>query len=108
MRIRDTAESPLKRRSDRGGTFRGSPRRNENGGVLARTDAGLSRQHTPGSIAFGNCLSDMRSWLRATKPLSVLLRRSSAGGKSSLFTDRSLIRYPPNPRKNVRMVANGI
>jgi hypothetical protein len=33
----------------------------------------------------------MRSWLRATKPLSVLLRQSSAGGRSLLFTDRSLI-----------------
>jgi hypothetical protein len=32
----------------------------------------------------------MRSWLRATKPLSVLLRQSSAGGRSLLFTDRSL------------------
>ena len=91
MRIRDTAESPPTSRSPQGVIFPGLPKRNGNAAVLLRTDAGLLRRHIPGSTAFGSCLSDMRSWSRATKPLSVLRQRSSAGGKLLLFTDRSLV-----------------
>jgi len=91
MRIRDIAENLLKSRSCREVISPGLPRRNVNVAVPIRTDVGSSRRHTPGLTAFGNCLSDMRSSLRATKPLSVLLQQSSVGGKSLLFTDRSLI-----------------
>ena len=62
-------------------TFHGSAKRNANVAVLPRIDAGSSRERTPGSIVFESCLLDTRSWLIATKPLSVLLRQSSAGGK---------------------------
>jgi hypothetical protein len=37
----------------------------------------------------------MRSWLRAMKPLSVLPRQLSVGGRSVLFTDKSLIDGEP-------------
>ena len=90
-RIRDTAESPRNRRSSRGATLHGSAKRNANVAVRPRTDAGSSREHTPGSTVFESCLLDMRSWLIATKPWFVLLQQSSVGGKLLLFTDRFLM-----------------
>jgi hypothetical protein len=89
--IRDTAESPHNRRSSRGATLHGSAKRNANVAVLQRTDAGSSRERTPGSTVFESCLLDMRSWLIATKPWFVLLQQSSVGGKLLLFTDRFLV-----------------
>ena len=89
-RIKDIAESPHRFKSDRGVTFPGLHKRNADGVALPRTDAGLLKEHTRGSTDSENCWSDMRSWLRAMKPLSVLLRLLSVGGRSVLFTDKSL------------------
>ena len=88
-RIRDMAESPLKSRSGRGAIFYGLHKRNADGVALPRTDAGLLKEHTRGSTDSENCWSDMRSWLRAMKPLSVLPRQLSVGGRLVLFTDKS-------------------
>jgi hypothetical protein len=47
----------------------------------------------------------MRSWLRAMKPLSVLPRQLSVGGRSVLFTDKSLEKvnpdFYPQPSKQI-------
>jgi len=96
-RTRDTAESPHNRRSSRGATLHGSAKRNANVAVLPRTDAGSSRERTPGSTVFENCWLDMRSWLTATKPWFVLLQQSSVGGKLLLLTDRFLVLWTPPP-----------
>ena len=96
-RIRDIAESPLKSRSGRGVTLLGLHKRNAAGVALPRTDAGLLKEHTRGSTDSENCWSDMRSWLRAMKPLSVLPRQLSVGGRLVLFTDKSLITVCPLP-----------
>jgi hypothetical protein len=88
-RIRDIAESPLKSRSGRGAIFHGLNKRNAAGVALPRTGAGLLKEHTRGLTDSENCWSDMRSWLRAMKPLSVLPRQLSVGGRSVLFTDKS-------------------
>lgn len=71
-RIRDIAESPHRRKSDRGVTLLGLPKRNADGAALPRTDAGLLKEHTRGSTDSENCWSDMRSWLKAMKPLPIL------------------------------------
>ena len=90
-RIRDIAESPHRPKSDPGVTLLGLHKRNAAGVALPRTDAGLLKEHTRGSTDSENCWSDMRSWLRAMKPLSVSPRQLSVGGRLVLFTDKSLL-----------------
>jgi hypothetical protein len=108
MRIRGMMGSQLSGRSRPTDTFHGLHERSAHAAVLRRTVGGLWRRPTPGSTGSANCWSGMRSWLKATRPLFILLRRSFVGERLLLFTDKFLVRDPHTIKEPCRSLCDDV